>query len=100
MTLVVWALYKLVQKGRGEVRTAYVIAAVLTSALLFAAGHLPAAAFLAGGLDPALVVYVLVANSLFGIAAGLLYWKRGLESAMIAHIFAHVVMVAAIKFNV
>jgi hypothetical protein len=43
-----------------------------------------------------LVVYVISANSLFGFVAGFLYWRRGLEAAMIAHMFAHVVLLAAI----
>jgi hypothetical protein len=38
---------------------------------------------------------VIVANSVFGIVAGYLYWKFGLESAIIAHILGHVVLALA-----
>jgi Type II CAAX prenyl endopeptidase Rce1-like len=98
MTLLVWAAWKLLQKSDGSPRAALVIAAIVISALLFGAGHLPIASLLGGGLTFPLVMYVLIANSVFGIVAGFLYWKRGLESAMIAHIFTHVVLIAAISF--
>jgi hypothetical protein len=76
-----------------------VVAAIFISAVLFGVGHLPIAWLLAGGLTVPLVIYVIVANSVFGIFAGFLYWKRGLESAMIAHMVAHVVLIAAIAFS-
>jgi hypothetical protein len=99
MTFVVWAAYRLLQKGEGGVKPAYIVIAVFISALLFGAGHLPVASALSGGLSLPIVVYVMIANSIFGIAAGLLYWKRGLESAMIAHMFAHVVLFIAITLG-
>jgi hypothetical protein len=34
------------------------------------------------------------------LIGGYLYWKKGLESAMIAHMLAHVVMLTAIFFGV
>jgi membrane protease YdiL (CAAX protease family) len=42
---------------------------------------------------------VIVANSLFGLIAGYLYWKRGLESAMLAHMLAHVLLLTASRFG-
>jgi formate/nitrite transporter FocA (FNT family) len=41
-----------------------------------------------------LLTYILLGNSIGGVIFGWLYWKKGLESAMVAHVFAHVVMVA------
>lgn len=99
MTLLVWAAWRIFQGGKDVPKPAFVVAAILVSALVFGLGHLPVASLLAGGLTPPLVVYVVTANSLFGVAAGFLYWKRGLESAMIAHMFAHVVLIAAIAFS-
>jgi membrane protease YdiL (CAAX protease family) len=34
---------------------------------------------------------------MFGLVAGFLYWKKGLEAAIIAHITTHVVLVTAIR---
>jgi hypothetical protein len=97
MTLLVWLEWRIFQRGRGPARAVLFGVAIALSALLFGAGHLPLASALAGKLTVPIVIYVLIANSLFGIVAGLLYWKRGLESAMLAHITAHVVLIAAIS---
>ena len=71
----------------------------LASALALIGLVILVASLLSGGLTAPLVAYVITANSIFGIFAGFLYWNRGLESAMIAHIFAHVVLIAAIAFS-
>ena len=99
MTFLVWLPWRLFQKGEGGPRSAFVIAAIFVSAIIFGVGHLPIASALSGGLTIPLVAYVITANSIFGIFAGFLYWRKGLESAMIAHIFAHVVLIAAIAFS-
>ena len=114
MTLLVWAgsriaaLFIRRKISDGEVATgsanvppssAIFIAAIIISAVVFGMGHLPVASLLAGGLTLPLVIYVISANSLFGIIAGFLYWRRGLEAAMIAHMFAHVVMLAALALS-
>jgi hypothetical protein len=43
----------------------------------------------------AVIGFVVLANSVFGVIAGYLYWKLGLESAMIAHMFVHVIILIA-----
>ena len=100
MTFLVWLPWRLFQKGEGRPKSLFVIAAIFISAILFGVGHLPIASLLAGELTFPLVAYVITANSVFGIFAGFLYWKRGLESAMIAHMFAHVVLIIAITFSI
>ena len=99
MTFLVWLPWQSFQKRPGPPRSIFFIAAILISALLFAAGHLPIAIALAGRLTPAMIAFVLAANSLVGIVAGFLYWKIGLETAMIAHIFTHVILISAITFG-
>ncbi len=99
MTLFVWVLFKVFDRGKSVPRSAWFIIAIFASALLFGAGHLPIASALSGGLTAPLTIYVVIANSIFGIAAGFLYWKRGLESAIIAHMFAHVVLLTAIAIS-
>jgi membrane protease YdiL (CAAX protease family) len=85
MTSLVWLLSKLSRRP-----AIFVIAAVI-SALLFAAGHLPAAAQLAP-LSQAVVIRVMVLNTGAGIVFGLLYWRWGLEHAMAAHFCADLVL--------
>ena len=96
MTFLVWTAWRLLQKGVVVPKPVYVIAAIVVSALVFGIGHLPLASMLAGGLTVPVVIYVITANSIFGLAAGFLYWRRGLESAIVAHISAHVVLISAI----
>ncbi len=96
MTFLVWASWRLFQKGTGEPKPVYFVAAIILSSLLFGIGHLPIASLLNNGLDLPIAVYVIAANSIFGIIAGFLYWRRGLESAIIAHMFAHIVLITAI----
>ena len=99
MTLIVWGLWRLIGKGSERPAAWIFFASIFASALLFGIGHLPVASMLAGGeITVSLSIYIVAANSLFGIVAGFLYWKRGLESAMIAHIFTHVILLGAVVF--
>lgn len=91
MTTLVWSAWRLLQQRHGPVRTGFVWLAIAVSALMFAAGHLPAASILLGGLDMAVVAFVIGVNTAFGLLFGYLFWRHGLESAMIAHALAHVV---------
>ena len=43
-------------------------------------------------LTPALITRTIVLNSLAGIAFGWLYWRRGLEAAMLAHFSTDIVL--------
>jgi CAAX prenyl protease-like protein len=72
---------------------AFVIAIVIV-ALLFAAGHLPAAGALAP-LTAILVLRILLLNAVAGLVFGWLYWKASLEAAMVAHASVHVVFAFA-----
>jgi len=96
MTLILWAAWRVLQKGRNVPTTAYFVGAILLSALVFSAGHLPVAyVLLPDSFSAGLVLFVILANSAFGVIAGFLYWRRGLESAMIAHVICHVVLAVA-----
>jgi hypothetical protein len=62
--------------------------ALLVSAVLFGAGHLPAMATLTP-LTPIVILRTVGLNALLGLAFGWLFWRRGLEHAMVAHIATH-----------
>lgn len=95
MTLFVWIAWRLFQKQLVKPTSVCFIAAILVSSFVFGLGHLPIAIAVLPQMTLAVVLFVIVANSAFGIVAGYLYWKRGLEAAMIAHVLCHVVLALA-----
>jgi hypothetical protein len=99
MTLLVWAAWRIFQKKRSAPSPACFVGAIMCSALVFGVGHLPIAFLLFPEATLALILFVIVGNSVFGLFAGWLYWRKGLESAIIAHATAHVVMFAASYFG-
>ena len=90
MSLVAFLLHKIFARKTECPSTAILVAANIISALLFAAGHLPATAMLMG-LTPMIVFRCFLLNGGFGLAFGWLYHKYGLRYAMIAHGGCHVV---------
>ncbi|WP_253276415.1 CPBP family intramembrane glutamic endopeptidase [Synechococcus sp. PCC 6312] len=97
MTLFVWLGWRIFSQGQGEPAAFIFVAAIALSAFLFALGHLPLAFALKTQVTWSVIAYVLVANSVFGLIAGYLYWRKGLEAAMISHIMVHLVMVTATR---
>ena len=91
MSLFVW-LGRFISKTADGKPTGIVfwIANVL-AAILFGLGHLPAVALLVP-LTTLVIIRTVVLNGLIGIVCGWLYWKQGLESAMIAHFSADLVL--------
>ncbi|WP_453994217.1 CPBP family intramembrane glutamic endopeptidase [Bacillus nitroreducens] len=89
MSLVVYALDLI---GIGEFR--YWIG-IVVAALLFGLGHLPAA-FALLGKTKMIFFRTILLNTIPGILFGYLYWKFGIEIAMVAHftgdIFLHVIL--------
>lgn len=95
MTVLVWIVWRVFQRRLDRPPASSFVVAILVSSFVFGLGHLPVAILLLGGATTALVLFVIAANSAFGIVAGYLYWKHGLESAMIAHVLGHVVLATA-----
>ena len=90
LTLVALILFKLLEKGEGTPSVKVLVLANVISALLFAAGHLPATAILLG-LTPMTVFRCFLLNGGIGFLFGWLYHRFGLRYAMIAHAGTHVV---------
>lgn len=91
MTLFVFLAFKIT----GNQKPIIYWVGIMISAFLFALGHFPVAFQAVSNPSAFLLLYLVIGNMIGGIIFGWLYWKKGLESAMIAHIFAHVVMVLA-----
>lgn len=88
MTLLVWLATAF---GRRQAHPAVFWVAIVIAALLFGAGHLPAAAKI-WGLGDIVIVRTIVLNAIAGIAFGWLYWKRGIEMAMLGHFSADIAL--------
>jgi membrane protease YdiL (CAAX protease family) len=91
MTFVVWLGSKI---SNGTKSGAY-WTGIIVAAIIFALGHFPIAFQAVENPTTVLLTYILIGNSIGGVIFGWLYWKKGLESAFIAHIFTHVIMVLA-----
>jgi hypothetical protein len=76
--------------GGAPAAGAFWLAAVL-AALLFAVGHLPATAAFTP-LTPLVVTRALLLNGVMGVTFAILFWRYGLEAAMIAHAMADVML--------
>ncbi|MGZ7068531.1 MAG: CPBP family glutamic-type intramembrane protease, partial [Methanobacterium sp.] len=83
MTLLVWIFFKIKKTGEGRPTKAGIWLAIILAAVIFGIGHLPNLALITA-LTPQIIARTIILNSILGIITGWLYWKRGLESAMIS----------------
>jgi hypothetical protein len=95
LTLLVWAAWRVFQRGRRQPGAVCFVGAILVSSIVFGVGHLPVTVAIGGPLTLPVVAYIITANSVFGLIAGYLYWRKGLEAAITAHMLAHVGIVSA-----
>ncbi len=100
MSFLIWLPWRLLQKRNGPPRTAYIVGGVVGAALLFGLGHLPAAVAMGVELTGAVVAYVVMGNALPGILFGVLYWRWGLEAAILAHALAHAASTLALQTGI
>lgn len=90
MTFLVW----LISLITGHLNPKIYWVAIIIAALLFGLGHFPIVFMMVESPSFILLSFILFANMIGGIIFGWLYWKKGLEAAIVGHIFAHVTMLA------
>ena len=88
LSLIGWKLFC---RKEAAVPVKVLIAANVISALVFAAGHLPATMMTFGELTPLLVFRCFLMNGAAGLLFGRFYRKYGIQYAMIAHVLFHLV---------
>ena len=91
LSLVAWLLGKWWKTADRRPTSRAFWTAIILVAVLFGIGHLPATSAITP-LTELLVVRAVVLNGIAGTAFGYLYWKRGLEAAMLAHMSTHLVL--------
>lgn len=98
MTFIVW-LTSIITRPKGRIieNNLLVWASIFIAALLFGIGHLPITSELTT-LTPLVISRALLLNGIGGVVFGWLYWKKGLESAMIAHFSADIILHVLLPF--
>ena len=91
MSLFAWLGGFVSKTQDGKPTSAVFWIANLLAAVLFGLGHLPATEMIIP-LTPLVITRAILLNGIGGIVFGWLYWKRGLEAAMIAHFSADIVL--------
>ncbi|HEX7467270.1 MAG TPA: CPBP family intramembrane glutamic endopeptidase [Methanobacterium sp.] len=98
MTLIVWIFFKINKTADGKPTVIGIWLAIIISAVIFGLGHLPITGTITS-ITPLIVVRAVLLNGIAGIVFGWLYWKKGLESAMIAHFSADIVLQVIFPFT-
>ena len=91
MSVMVWLGRFISKTADGSPTLTVLWAANILAAILFGIGHLPATAALFP-LTPLVILRAITLNGLIGIAFGYLYFRHGLESAMLSHFTADLVL--------
>lgn len=92
MTFVAWLISKIIKlKGKAIESKLIILTSIIIAAILFGIAHLPITSELMT-ITPLVVFRALLLNGIGGVVFGWLYWKKGLESAMIAHFSADIVL--------
>lgn len=92
MTAIVWVGWKFLQRDHRQPSSWLMWMAIIVSALVFGFSHLPSVVQSLKSLhalSASVVAYITIGNALFGIVAGYLFWRYGLEAAITAHMSAH-----------
>ena len=91
MALLAWGAWRVAGRGSPRPSPALMWGAIVVSAVAFGLLHLPAVGAITDITLP-VIVRTVVLNALGGVAFGWLFWRRNLETAMLAHAMAHVAM--------
>jgi membrane protease YdiL (CAAX protease family) len=91
MTLIVWIIFKIKKTDDGKPTTLGIWIAIIVSAVIFGLGHLPITGSITS-ITPLIIGRAVLLNGVGGIVFGWLYWKKGLESAMMGHFSADIVL--------
>jgi len=97
VSLFVWITFKIKKTKDGGPTVFGIWLSIILAAIVFGLGHLPTAAQITG-LTGMIIVKTVVLNAIGGVIFGWLYWKKGLESAMLAHFSTDIVLHVIIPF--
>lgn len=91
MSLFVWIFLKIKKTKEGKPTEVAIWLAIAVTAIIFGLLHLPSTAILIP-ITPFIIVRAIILNGIAGAIFGWLFWRKGLESAMISHFIADVII--------
>ena len=91
VTLFAWITTLIKKSKDGNPTNTGIWISIVLAAVLFGLGHLPATSQITP-LTTVIVIRAILLNGAGAMIFGWLYWKKGLESAMIAHFSADIVL--------
>lgn len=93
MSLIVFLIWKILFRTspKDQIPGRVFIAANILSALIFAAGHLPATFLTFEHVGPIVIFHCFLYNGGLGIVFGHLYRKHGIQYAITGHVLCHIV---------
>lgn len=91
MSLLIWIFFKIKKTDDGKPTHLSIWIAIIIAAIFFGIGHLALTSGLTT-ITPAIVTRAILLNGIGGIIFGWLYWKKGLESAIISHFSADIII--------
>ncbi|MDR2796508.1 MAG: CPBP family intramembrane metalloprotease [Spirochaetaceae bacterium] len=101
VSLFVWISFKIKKTKDGHPTDFGIWVSIIAASVIFGLGHLPVTAQITS-LTGVVVIRAIVLNGVGGVIFGWLYWKKGLESAIIAHfstdIVLHIITPLAVSF--
>jgi membrane protease YdiL (CAAX protease family) len=91
VSLFAWIALKIKKAKNGRPTDFGMWLSIILASIIFGLGHLPATAQITA-LTGIVIIRAIALNGIGGIIFGWLYWKKGLESAIIAHFVADIVL--------
>ena len=91
LSLIVWIINLIIRRKDGKAGSITMWLSIILAAIIFGLGHLPATSQITK-LTGLVVFREIALNGIGGIVFGYLFWKKGLESAMISHFSADIVL--------
>ena len=95
VTLLAWTLSWFSHLGDGKPSNLAMWIAIVSAAIIFGLGHIPAV-LASTPFSFFILARAILLNGIYGTLFGYLYWKRGLESSMMSHftsdLLVHVIL--------
>jgi membrane protease YdiL (CAAX protease family) len=89
LTVIIWLVWSVKKKEDSTPYTWTIWIGIILSALVFGLLHLSTTA-LVMEISSIVIVRAVILNGIPGVTFGWLYWKQGIESAIVSHIFADI----------